>query len=71
MDLGRFKFMKEGSFAINSINLLAVSQNMVESYDSTIALRFNGNQALRLLRFLGQPGSHSSEELPTARGIHL
>ena len=31
--------MKEGSVAINSVNLLAVSQNMPESYDSTIALR--------------------------------
>ena len=27
------------------INILAVSQNMLESYDSTIALRSNGNQA--------------------------
>ena len=26
---------------------------------------------LRLLRFLGQPGSHSSEESPTSRGIYL
>ena len=26
---------------------------------------------LRLLRFLGQPGSHSSEESPTACGIYL
>ena len=28
------------------VNLLAVSQNMLESYDSTIALPSDGNQAL-------------------------
>ena len=37
--------MKEESVA-TPVNLLAVSQNMLESYDSTIALRSNGNQAL-------------------------
>ena len=43
--------MKEEGVAKDSINLLAVSQNMLESYDSTISLRSNGNQALK-------PGFH-------------
>ena len=42
-----FKCMKEESVAQIPINLLAVSQNMLESYDLTIALRSNGNQALQ------------------------
>ena len=50
--------------AINLIPLLAVSQNMPESYDSTIPLPSNGNQALiaLLIHVLSQnmPESYDS-----------
>ena len=38
-DPGSFKYYIRRSVAINSQNLLAVSQNTLESYDSTIVLR--------------------------------
>ena len=39
--------------------------------DSQLSYDFPILGFLRRLRFLGQPGSHSSEESPTARGIYL
>ena len=41
--------MKEESAATTSHNLLAVSQNVIESYDSTIVFRSNRNQALSFI----------------------
>ena len=38
--------MKKKVFPQMLINVLVISQNMVESYDFTIALRSNENQAL-------------------------
>ena len=37
--------MNKDSVAIILIHLLEITPNMLESYDSTIALRSNGNQA--------------------------
>ena len=34
----------EKKISLNRVNFLAVSQKVIESYDSTIALRFNRNQ---------------------------
>ena len=42
--------MKEGVPQI-PVNPSAVNQSMLESYDSTIALRSNGNQALSVKQF--------------------
>ena len=46
-DPGSFRLMKEVCVAVSFQNLLVISQNMLESYDSTIALRSNGNHALK------------------------
>ena len=42
--------MKKKVFPQMLINVLVISQNMVESHDFTIALRSNGNQALAMYK---------------------